>query len=646
MPLPRVHRASSSDFCRGVFRLMPPPSSILVFGFLVLSATSLLWAQNPGPDEVHVSGRAYVPPSPPPPTGSAITVKTQVVAVGVVVRDTKGNTVTNLKKTDFRVFDNGKPQSISAFSIESIAPQNSSAAATATDAAGVSATAPTSAAPSTKPMPPRFIALYFDDVHTDSGELDRAKVAAKGLVQNGVEQGDKLAVFTGSSTVSLDFTADSAKVVAAIDQLHSHPRMDADGLPGCPKITPYEAYLVTNHLDVVIQERLLEEAMKCMCDTFSPTSTNSTGAMGAPSVENSTCNDVVSRTVEVKSRQTWEIAQRVSEVTLETLQGVVAYLAKMPGQRTLVIASSGYLNADLELGHKQDLIVDVALHAGIVINSIDLKGLATGGPGGTVDGVKDINQDTTNISPYMLMYDSITFGQKLTALDSSMWELADATGGTFFHNNNDLGKGFHRLTDAPDIEYQLAYSPENIKGDGKYHKIQVKLVNPRSYLVQARTGYFAPTNEVKKSAPAPTPAAAAPAPLSPIDREVLATDAVSDLAAVLDVKPGKNDKGEPALLANVHVDVKMLSFDHKDDRSTQKLTFVLVLFDENGNFASGKEGEMVLALKDSSMTHFDEKGLDAKMWLQAPPGNYRLRAVAQESVAGKIFASSQPVEIQ
>jgi VWFA-related protein len=565
-------------------------------------------------------------------------VTTQAVAVGVVVRDTKGNTVTNLKEKDFEVLDNGKPQKISAFSVETIAPPTSPAAsATPSSEIQRSPVAPSAAAAvagAATPVQPRFIAMYFDDVHTEFGDLERAKIAAKGLAQNGIEVGDKLAVFTGSSITTADFTTDSPKVLAAIDQISPHPRMSPDGIPGCPKITPYEAYLVNNHLDLVIQGRLEDDAQRCMCEI----------EVGQPG-----CVDAAKRTVEARAQQTWDQTEQISQVTLETLRGVITYLGKMPGQRILVVASSGYLNGGLELGYKQDLIVNDALHAGIVINSIDLKGLATGGPGGAVGGLKDINKDTVAMSPYELMYDSIIFGQKLSSFNASMWELADATGGTFFHNNNDLGKGFHRLTDAPDIEYQLTYTPETLKEDGKFHKIQVKLVEPHSYLVQARTGYFAPTKEMKKSTPPtaipPTPAAPAPAPLSAIDREVLAADSISDIAATVDVKPGKNDQGQSALLATVHIDVKMLSFQHKDDRNIEKLTFVLALFDEKGNFTSGQQGEMNLALKESTLGKFDEKGLNAKLWLQAPPGNYRLRAVAQESVAGKIFASSQPVEI-
>src|SRR5579862_2180429 len=287
-----------------MIRGMSRRGGVLIFILCFLCASSILWAQNAGPDEVRGSSHPYVPPT-PPPSGNAITVKTTLVAVGVVVRDSKGKTIADLKRGDFQVLDNGKPQPISAFSIEAIAPRADlapAAAKLADDSATAAPGTPTAAVSTpSKFRPTRFIALYFDDIHTEPGEFQRSKAAAKGLVQNGVEPGDKIGLFTGSSTVTLDFTDDSAKVAAAIDNLNSHPRMASNGLPGCPKITPYEGYLVANHLDVVIHDRLVEDAKRCMCDI-------DTG--------DASCIDRAQRTVEMKAEETWNLAEEVSQITL------------------------------------------------------------------------------------------------------------------------------------------------------------------------------------------------------------------------------------------------------------------------------------------------------------------------------------------
>ena len=81
--------------------------------------------------------------------------------------------------------------------------------------------------------------------------------------------------------------------------------------------------------------------------------------------------------------------------------------------------------------------------------------------------------------------------------EDSMAELADGTGGLFFHNSNDLDAGFKRLTDVPETVYLLELSLDNIKMDGSYHRLNVKLTQG-GFDVNARHGYFAPKPEKNK----------------------------------------------------------------------------------------------------------------------------------------------------
>jgi VWFA-related protein len=72
---------------------------------------------------------------------------------------------------------------------------------------------------------------------------------------------------------------------------------------------------------------------------------------------------------------------------------------------------------------------------------------------------------------------------------SAMGALADGTGGTFFDNINDLGAGFRRVAEAPELVYLLELSLDGVKADGAYHKLKVK-VDREGVEVQARRGYF------------------------------------------------------------------------------------------------------------------------------------------------------------
>jgi VWFA-related protein len=75
--------------------------------------------------------------------------------------------------------------------------------------------------------------------------------------------------------------------------------------------------------------------------------------------------------------------------------------------------------------------------------------------------------------------------------ENVMAEFADGTGGTYFHNSNDLEGGFKRLTTAPEYVYLLEFSLKDVKPDGTYHRLKVK-VDRDGLKVQARQSYFAP----------------------------------------------------------------------------------------------------------------------------------------------------------
>jgi VWFA-related protein len=147
----------------------------------------------------------------------------------------------------------------------------------------------------------------------------------------------------------------------------------------------------------------------------------------------------------------------------------------MPGQRSIVVVSPGFLALTPDLLEDVMALVESAVHSGIVINSLDPHGLYTAGVNG--------RGSLPGQNRFLLA------NAEAQALGDVMAEFSSGTGGIFFHNNNDLDEGFRRTAAAPEFVYVLGFSPQKL--DGKFHKLKVTLNGVEKYEVHARLGYYA-----------------------------------------------------------------------------------------------------------------------------------------------------------
>jgi VWFA-related protein len=129
-------------------------------------------------------------------------------------------------------------------------------------------------------------------------------------------------------------------------------------------------------------------------------------------------------------------------------------------------------------------VLDIAAQSNVTISALDARGLYTTAVDATEQGGRTgFALQTGSESQY--------HSESMSLTEDVMAELADGTGGTFFHNSNDLKGGLQTLAAAPEFVYLLELSLENAKPDGTYHRLKVK-VDQDGLKVQARRGYFAP----------------------------------------------------------------------------------------------------------------------------------------------------------
>jgi VWFA-related protein len=508
--------------------------------------------------------------------------------------------VGELKKSDFELFDNGRQVEISSFSVENTAAMPLQYGATPQALTGPQL----STAPTLGPSPtPRYIALLFDDASMRTLDAGTSRNAAEAFVRTSLKPGDKIGIFTTSTTVSLSFTDNVPKILETLAQLRAHKKRSENGTIDCSAMTPLEAHDILDTIGMQTDALALGKLL---------------------------CVDPIAT-----AQQVVDIAERASEDSLGAITDVIHYLGRMPGRRILLLASSGFLTETLQAFQaKQDKVIDEAVNANVIINSLDAKGLVAAPPGTDDDGHL-LDPDILTSGRMLLLFINFQDWNR-EALDDPLAMLAEGTGGRFFHNRNDLDVGLRDMLTAPDVSYVLTFSPGDLKTIGETHSLKVKLVNPSGLIIQARRGYLvpdsSPTDAEKKQ--------------RKLDNAVLGTDNPESIPMQVTADPGTLVTGQQVLTVSVHFDANKLAFQSQGDRKVDRLIFVTALFDMQDHYVSGVQGVMDLRLKKETMDAISSQGLDANLTLEVAPGTYRLREVVEDIEGGQISAISRPVEIR
>ncbi|HEU5411906.1 MAG TPA: VWA domain-containing protein [Candidatus Acidoferrales bacterium] len=543
--------------------------------------------------QITVSSRPYFP-------GPVLHVRANEVPVHVVVRDHDGKPVSGLNANDFRLYDDGKLQRISDFSVETAPGLNFPAQ--------ISAAAATPSSAPAAPPPSRFIALFFDDRDMANDKLVTSRWAAETFVSKDMSAGDHVGIFTASGEAHLDFTNNQADLLAALKQLRPHTRAAYEKATSCPQINVYQAFLIARMNDIDAVQVAVDQAETSCC-------------IKCPRV-------MLEALAQRQADETLSLAEQFSQAVLGSIDFAIESLARMPGRRVLVLVSPGFWNTSLQ--PQQDKLADDALGANVVINSLDAKGLVAEPPGGNLSDGETILTGNQNEDNEAESYEN----NQTEMFDDVLSGLAQSTGGQFFHNNNDLTHGLREMAAVPAVSYTLGFSP--VKPVKRLHKLKVALSEKsRRFTIEARKGYF-PTDS----------AANDEAALEKINHEVLAAGALANVPVSVKAETGRLDTGGLGVGVELHVDVRNLPFQKRDERHREKLLFVVALLDANGRFVAGRLGTADLALKNSGLAALAKDGLEAHLVVPAAAGDYQLREVVEECVGGKMFASSRNIAVR
>ena len=372
-----------------------------------------------------------------PQGGYVLKQNAELVLTNVVARDAKtGEIVKGLKQSDFKIYENGKPQQISTFDFESVDMATPLNEATVS---GLAAGIPTKGPKAVVVAKPeelrnhRLIVMFFDLTSMQPEDLDRSVEAAQDFLKNKLQPADLVALVSlgDALTVDQDFTADKN---ALINEVGAYNGTEGQGFVAGATST-------TNQVE----------------DTTSYTA------------DESEYNDIN------------------TDRELFALKAISQSLSKIDERKSLLYFSGGIQRDGIENEASLRAAVNSAVRANLAIYSVDTRGLqavlpvgdaSTGslrGQGGFNGGAVQNNMNAN------------------FATQETMSTLSTDTGGTAFFDSNDFAPAFAKVQSDTSAYYAIGFRSTNPARDGKYRKLSIKILRPGIKL-EYRPGYYAPAD--------------------------------------------------------------------------------------------------------------------------------------------------------
>jgi VWFA-related protein len=385
------------------------------------------------------AGQAPIPaPGPETPT---FRVSVDYIEVDAFVTDGQGRFVRDLARDDFEVFEDGKRQNVSAFSLVDIPIERAVRPLFA--AQPLEPDVKTNA----RPFEGRIYIVVLDDLHVQFSHARLVQSVVRKFILEKLGANDLMAIVHvgGRSEDSQEFTNSKRLLLASVDKFNGRAERPAT-------LEANERFRATGGRE-----------------------------LGDP----------------LEQKRGFDARN-----TLEELEAVSNWFGGIRGRKKSILFVSEGIEYDIEdVFGKQDatMIMDrtrdlirSATRSNVSIFAIDPRGLTDMGDFaielGGVPGVPGLGPGGLR--------------NELRLQQNSLRTLADETGGFAVINTNSFENTFNRIVEENSSYYVLAYYPPNPKRDGKFHNIQVRVKRP-GLTVRARRGYASPSGKAPAAASAP-----------------------------------------------------------------------------------------------------------------------------------------------
>jgi len=503
-----------------------------------------------------------------------------LVIVDVFVKDKSGKEIADLKKEDFTVLEDGKPQKIAVFDYQHLGSEPAAVPPTGTTAVPATV-AVTSAAPERLSVGPalpgggryqghRLLVLLFDLSSMQPAEQLRATESARKFLAAQMTPADLVSVMIFSNELKTvqDFTSDRDLLNEAIHKIAIGEGSDLN---------------VTG-------------------DTGDSTSGEDSGAaFVADETEFNIFN---------------------TDMKLSALETAAKTLGALPEKKAVVYFSSGINKTGVENQSQLRSTVNAAVRANVSFYPVDARGLTTIIPGGDASHASQRGAGLFSGAAQSSQRNSFNDSQE------TLVSLASDTGGKAFLDNNNLAQGIVQAQKDIQSYYILGYYSTNAATDGRYRRIQIKMSPKLQAKVDYRQGYYA-AKEFGKFTESDKE--------SQLQQALMLGDPLTELPLALEVNYFRLGRGSYFVPIAVKIPGSAIALGKKGANEVTDFDFIGELRDSKGLLLpEGVRDGISVKLDADNIAKLQTRNFEYDTGFTLPSGEYHLKFLARENRTGKM----------
>jgi VWFA-related protein len=559
----------------------------------------------------HVYAQSQKPTQQQP--DDVIRVNTELVQTDVMVFDKQGHFVDGLQREQFELSVDGKPQPISFF--EQVKAGSSKEQAQLASIKDKPASEKTTAINDNRG---RTIVFFIDDLHLALDSLGRTRKMLSQFIDNEMNENDRVAIASTSGDIGFlqQFTDNKSVLRAAAGRLTQHPYKVGDMTDVTTPMTEYMALTIERKDDPGVLDFYIDECLR---------------AAYPLKYKRASCE------VQVKSRARLILLQAASVIlnTYSALESLMRSSAQMPGRKLVFFISDGFLldtgprNADPR--GKLSQITDAAVRNGVVIYTIDARGLFSG----QLDATNNIPFDRQNRIESAVLREGPASQDALNAI-------AGDTGGRALRNQNYFDRWVSKVLDETSNYYLLAWRPNNEEqAVGNFKNITARVIDHPEFTIRLPRGFLR-TNPV----PALKPAATVQVPSQPhqeLQQALTALYPKHEVPLSLSAVFLDTPEHGPVLTASVRIANETLSYEAVEGKQIAAVDVVGVVVNDRGKPAGTFQTR--LKINAAGSTGQDDSATIYNYRTPITPGLYQVRIATRDNKSGQVGSAQQWIEI-